>query len=561
MKRALPLVILFAWSFCVSAQDLGNLKDTKPLGYSGSLSLRLNSYSTTREQTVRDPFFWTISGSPTLNVYGISMPFYFSFSQKNKDYRQPFNQFGLSPYYKWLRVHIGYRNISFSDYTLSNHTFLGAGFEAEPGLLRLGFVYGRFLKAIQQPVDTLSGEVIRPTFTRRGMAAKIGVGTYNNYVDLIIFKGKDDETSIDAPLQISAVQPAENLVYGIKSHQNFLKIFSFDVDYGLSIYSNDINAEKIDPDEYKVPKVVTGFMDPRASTTFLMAGKASLAVRLKALSLRLQATRVEPDYQSMGSYFLNNDYQNITISPSWSMFKSKVRVSGSVGIQKNNLFSDKISTTNRTVNSINVSFMPNSKVNVTAFYTNYRINQERNIRLTLDTLKLNQFSDNLNINGMWNLGTKQKRHTVNYGFNYQALNDDSNVSETNNNTSSVNPMVGYRYQNTIVKMGIFTSINLNKFTTDLNQANRWGYTLGSNKSFLDDQITVNASATFFTIDVDGARQSNSLSFNGRGSLRIKERHTLDLGVGLVNRKVVNRDNANTRDILANFGYNFNFGNH
>jgi len=558
MRRALPLILLLLTTSHVIAQDLGNLKDAKPIGYSGNLSLRLNTYSTTREQSVRSPFFWTLSGSPTLNVYGVTMPFYFSFSQKNQDYRQPFNQFGLSPYYKWLRLHVGYRNISFSDYTLANHTFMGAGFEAEPGLLRLGFIYGRFLKAVQQPIDTLSGEIIRPTFARRGMAAKVGFGTYNNYVDLIMFKGKDDPTSIDAPLQRSAVQPAENLVYGIKAHQLFMKIFTFDVDYGFSIYNNDINAEKIDPAAYKVPKVVTAFMDPRASTTFLMAGKASIAMRLKLLQLRLQATRVEPDYQSMGSYFLNNDYQNVTIAPSWSMFKSKIRVTGSVGIQKNNLFNDKISTTNRKINSVNVTFMPNSKVSLTGFYTNYRINQDRNVRLTLDTLKLNQFSDNLNINGMWNLGTKQRKHTVNAGFNYQALKDDNNMSETNNNTSSVNPMVGYRFQNTVAKLGLFASVNLNKFTTDLNQTDRWGYTLGSNKTFRDDIITVNASATYFTINVDGAKQSNALSFNGRGSLRIKERHTLDLSLGLVSRKVLNRANSDTRDILANFGYNFNF---
>src|ERR1041385_3374774 len=292
--RALPLVVLLFVSTSIVAQDLGNLKDAKPLGYSGNLSLRLNSYSTTRTNSVRTPFFWTLSGSPRLNIYGETLPFYFSFSQKNQNYRQPFNQFGLSPYYKWLRLHLGYRNISFSDYTLANHTFLGAGFEAEPGLLRLGFIYGRFLKAIQQPVDTLSGQVIQPTFARHGMAAKVGFGTYNNYVDLIMFKGKDDPTSIDAPLQASAVQPAENLVYGIKAHQQFLKIFAFDVDYGFSIYNNDINAEKIDPAEYKVPKIVSAFMTPRASTTFLMAGKASLAMRLKILQLRLQATRVEP---------------------------------------------------------------------------------------------------------------------------------------------------------------------------------------------------------------------------------------------------------------------------
>jgi hypothetical protein len=560
MKHCLVIASVVLFTTALSAQDLANLKDAKPFGYSGSLSLRLNSYSTTREQSVRDPFFWTVTGSPTLSIYGVTLPFYFSFSQKNQDYRQPFNQFGLSPYYKWLKLHLGYRNISFSDFTLSNHTFLGAGVEAEPGIFRFGFVYGRFLKAINQPLDTLSGDIITTTFARKGVAAKIGVGTYNNYVDLIFFKGKDDSTSVDAPLYLSATRPAENLVYGIKARQVFLKIFSFDLDYGFSIYTNDISAEEIDPEEYNVPGIVTAFIKPRTSTTFLMAGKASLGVRLKILSLRLQYTRVEPDYQSMGSYFLNNDYENYTIAPSWSMFKSKLRVNASVGIQRNNLFNDKLASTNRQINSINISFMPGPKYSVSAFYTNYRINQERNLRLTLDTLKLEQFSDNLNLNGLLNLGSKQKRHMFNGGFNYQALTDDSNVSETNNKTTSVNPMVGYRFQNTVSKFGINASVNLNKFTTDANSTDRWGYSLGGNKSFFDDQLNLNLSATYFTIAVDGTGQSTALSFNGRGSLRIKEKHSLDLSVGLVNRKQVNSDDGSVRDILANFGYTFNFGN-
>lgn len=559
MRLASSFLLVCLAAIAVHAQDLGNLKDAKPVGYSGSLSLRLNSYSTTREQSVRDPFFWTISGSPTLSVYGVSLPFYFSFSQKNQDYRQPFNQFGLSPYYKWLKVHLGYRNVSFSDFTLSNHTFLGAGVEGEPGIFRFGFVYGRFLKAINQPIDTLNTQVIRPTFARKGYAAKVGIGTYNNYVDLIMFKGEDDVNSVDVPLQLSTTRPAENLVYGVKARQVFLRLFSFDADYAVSIYSNDKTAALIDPETYKVPGLVTAFMQPRASTTVLMAGKASLGVRLKVVSIRLQYTRVEPDFQSMGSYFLNNDYENITIAPSWSMLKSKVRVAGSVGVQRNNLFGDKISNTNRKINSINVTYLPNPKFNMSFFYTNYRINQERNIRLTLDTLRLEQFSDNLNINGMYNLGSKKKRHIVSGGFNYQALKDDSNIGETSPNTSSINPMAGYRYQNTVDKFGVNVNINMNRFTNGTNQTRRWGYTVGGNKGMLDDQLTVNASATYFTINLNDRKQSTALSFNGRGSWKVKEKHSFDLGVGLVSRKLFNGPTAGkVRDVLSNFGYSYSF---
>lgn len=554
------LIVCFAsGSVTMTAQDLANLKDATPVDFSGSLSLRLNGYSTNRENPTRDPFFWTVSGSPTLSIYGVTLPFYFSFSEKNKDYRQPFNQFGLSPYYKWLKLHLGYRNISFSDFTLSNHTFLGAGVEAEPGIFRFGFAYGRFLKAIDQPIDTLSNTIITPTFARRGIAAKIGLGTYNNFVDLIFFKGKDDSTSVNTSWSEAGVRPAENLVYGIKARQMFLKIFTFDLDYGFSIYTSDMTAAEVSTDEYKVPSIVTAFLTPRTSTTFLMAGKASLGVRLKILSLRLQYTRVEPDYQSMGSYFLNNDYENITIAPSWGMLKNKIRVSGSVGIQRNNLFTDKINTTNRQINSVNVAFMPSSKFTLNAFYTNYRINQERNIRISYDSLKLEQFSHNLNLNSTLTRGTKERRHMFNAGLNYQTFEDDNNISETNNQTVSINPMIGYRFQNTVSKFGIYGNVNVNQFDTDASETVRWAYSVGTNKGLLDNQLTLNGSATYFTINVDGKPQSNALSFNGRAAYRVQERHQLDISVSLVSRKMTEDTGKDFRDVLGNFGYTYNFG--
>lgn len=560
MKYAfLSLIGFVLISPCLIGQDLGNLKNAEPVGFSGSLSLRMNSYSTTRENSVRDPFFWTVTGTPTLSVYGITLPFYFSFSQKDKEYRQPFNQFGVSPYYKWLKLHLGYRNLSFSDFTLSNHTFLGVGIEAEPSIFRFGFVYGRFLKAIDQPIDTLSNEIVTPTFARRGVAAKIGIGTHNNYVDLIFFKGKDDSTSVNTSWELAGVKPAENLVYGIKSQQTFLKIFSFDLDYGFSIYTRDVTAVDVSTEQYKVPTFVSAFIKPKASTTFLMAGKASLSMRLKILSLRLQYARVEPDYQSMGSFFLNNDYENITISPSWSMIKNKVRVSGSVGLQRNNLFGDKINVTNRQINSVNVILMPTHKMTINAFYTNYRINQERNVRLSLDTLKLEQFSDNLNINTNLNLGSKELRHTINGGFNYQVFRDDNTISETNNETSSVNPMLSYRFQNTHAKFGVHASVNLNQFSTSVAETTRWGYTLGANKHAFDNQLTLNGSATYFTIRTNSSSTSNAVAFNGRAGYRLKDKHMVDLSMSFVSRNQAKESDKKQRDILANFGYTYNFG--
>jgi len=40
----------------------------------------------------------------------------------------------MSPYYKWITIHVGYRNINYSQFTLAGHTILGAGIELHPGI-------------------------------------------------------------------------------------------------------------------------------------------------------------------------------------------------------------------------------------------------------------------------------------------------------------------------------------------------------------------------------------------------------------------------------------------
>ena len=100
---------------------------------------------------------------------------------------------------------------------------------------------------------------------------------------------------------------------------------------------------------------------------------------------------------------------------------------------------------------------------------------------------------------------------------------------------------------------------MNKFTTDVNETIRWGYTLGTNKGMLDDKLRLNVSATYFLINVNGAAQNKALSVNGRVGYVVKEQHTFDVSFNLITRNTINSTTPGTRDLLANFGYTYAFG--
>jgi hypothetical protein len=538
----------------VVAQDIESMVKEKPVRFSGSLNAQFLSYATTRERPSRDPFVWTISGAPTVSIYGFSIPFSFVFSQKQRDFRQPFNQFGMSPYYKWVKFHFGYRNINFSRYTMAGHTFLGAGVEATPGNFRFGFVYGRFLKAVED--DSLNLEYVIPAFKRNGYSVKVGYGTQSNYVDLIMFKAKDDATSIQADSTL-AIAPAENLVFGIKTFQRFLKRFTLDLDFGYSIFTNNLNATEVGLPDIPLQSFINALTTVNNSTTVNWAGNGSLNYSQGVFGLRFRYQRIQPEYQTMGAYFFNNDLEQITFDPSVHLFQRKLNIRGSVGFQKNNLGGDKVNDTFRQINSINVSYSSGQKFTVNASYMNYRIDQSRNpliIKDFVDSLKMKQVSTNFSINMNYNLGTQEMRSTVSIGTYYQKYNDENPNTEVFNTSSSQSPFVSYRFNNTAAKFSVYGRLNYNFFETAMNTQSRLGLTVGGSKRMANEKLNLNASGTYYNNKTD--KESNGATSMVRVQLnyRVVKSHNVNFSLNYINREFKSDASNNFNEFLIRFGY-------
>ncbi len=550
------LVLLFLFGNMSKAQNIENIGKQKPVSVSGSVSLRLNTFSTTDSLSTRDPFFWTISGSPVVSLYGITLPFSFSFSKKQSDFRQPFNYFGVSPYYKKVTFHAGYRSVYFSDYSLSDHMFLGGGVEAQPSVFRLGFVYGRFSKAIEPITDTLTQNYSIPSFNRKGYAAKFGIGTSNNYVDLIVMKIRDDSSSISRTEE-SGITPAENLVLGIKSKQVIAKIVTLDVDFGFSAYTWDTRSSDLNLSEYNIPSAMNLLITPNVSTEFLTAGKASLGLRLKKFSVKLNYRRVEPGYQSMGAYYLNTDIENITVAPTLSLLKNRLRLNGSIGYKRNNLFNTKFNNTFQRANSLMVSFMPDSKWGLNLNYSNYNMNQHRNTSLVRDTLQLEQFTNNFSGNLFFNFGTRIRRQNLSVAMAYMNLTDNSTDSVTNA-VNSLNPSASYRYSDTENKFSWSLGWNANHFKTPRNVTFRWGINGSASKSISDDKLNLGLNTRIFKTNLQGKNFSTTWMIGATAGYKPAKMHTFSVSLNYVNRLFADATRQDASDFIGNFVYSFTF---
>src|SRR5690606_28696525 len=99
-----------------SAQDLEQLTSARAFDVSGSVETRAVFYNANGISHRYLPFNYLVSGSPVFSLYGVDITVYFRLSRQQNAFTQPFNQFGLSPHYKWVTVHAGYRNLHYSSF-------------------------------------------------------------------------------------------------------------------------------------------------------------------------------------------------------------------------------------------------------------------------------------------------------------------------------------------------------------------------------------------------------------------------------------------------------------
>ncbi len=459
---ALFCSLLFLTGFPIQAQNIENLKNVKPFTLKGTIGGTMTFYDISGKQPGRKPFSWLLTGSPVLSIYGVTFPFSFMVSEQQRDFRQPFNKFGVSPYYKWIKLHLGYRSIVFSPYTLSGHTLLGAGTELNPGNFRFGFMTGRLLKAIDPNLQTLSldnSAVTTASYERKVWSMKIGYGTEKNNADLIFLKGWDDANSLSLDPTNLTLNPAENFIASFVTHQQFAGKFHFDLQLAQSLYTDDLNATDPDTSSHKILDLFSGLYNTNATTSTSSAVESSLGYGGTNFTFNLRYKRIAPGYRSMGAYFFQNDMQNITIEPSIRFGQQKYSLGSSLGFQRDNLNNDLPATTHRTIGSLTFNATPAQVYNINITYSNYDMGQSAG-QTSVDSLyEISQTTQNLAVNQNVNISGKSLIHNIMLTYNLQKLKDKNNNTTNLNSYNSTTLMTNYMLF--IVKAGLNLGLSFN----------------------------------------------------------------------------------------------------
>jgi hypothetical protein len=571
--RQFILLLLLFFTCPAFAQNIESIGKGPLLKVNGGISGNVINYTSNGPQR-RDPLNYFLSGNLNFSIYGWSIPFYFSYSNRNFNYLQPFNQYGLHPTYKWVSTHIGWTAMNFSPYTLGGHLFLGVGAEAAiPNTpWKVSGMYGRLQKAID--IDTLLS-VNQPSYERMGYGAKVIYEKPRYSLGAIFFTASDNVNSLSSNLILSRkrdslqIMPQENVVLSLLGNASLSRNLKINFEYAASALSKDARSESTNPEG--MGNVFDPFLKYRQSTSVYYAYKAGASYTLGTSSLGLGFEQVDPGYRTLGAYFFNNDFQNITVNFAQAMFKNKVNLSGNVGIQRDDLNQQKISRMQRLVMSFNLNVTPSKRLSISTSYSNFKsytfIKQQFDFinQITphdIDTLRFKQVSQNVNANLNYEVfRTKDVKHFATYSFSLQNA-DESQQDNIVSQTQFYNMSGSYNVSNVPLSISIMLGVNASYTNVPGSLGGIWGPIAAVSKKIFKQQVQTRISASYTASRTNGVLQSSIINIRGNASYVFRKKHNLNVSLASLLRednakRVVNQPDG-FFELTTTVGYAYNF---
>lgn len=501
------IVFLPFFAFSQNIEEIGK----HPVGLAGSIRLATDFYDVNGIDPRRSPSSWQLSGNASFQLAGISFPFSFSFRDQQLSYGASFNQFGISPYYKWITVHAGWRSMTFSPYTLAGRTFLGGGVELSPGQFRLSGFYGKFKNLLAVQDSVVYGASTIPIYDRIAYGGKIGFGSDQSYFDLMVIKAWDDTNTPgvdeDQPNPYYyAYEPKENVIVGSSFRIRIIKKIDLYGNVAASGYTENTDLESLyTPDIEYLEDVYT----LNASSRFALAGDAGLRIRIKRNTIGLQYKRVEPFYSTLTTDYFYNDIENITAQFSTASRKGQFRFSGNLGFEHNNLYNHQSVTSTRVIGSANVTLMPVDPLVLSLRYSNYTQNSESGLQVINDTLRLATTSANFGLMANYTIGTSRDKSIAFYAGR-TTITDNSPVERLDNLTTDM-ISASYTQMFTNLELRVSPSVNYNSYHYPSSRQERIGGGLTVSKTFFEKKVNLSLGSNYSRNDIDEFKNGYSIS--------------------------------------------------
>lgn len=513
-------IMLFASSIFgqnVNLNDLSQYKEqfkaTPLYKINGNLSSSL-MYTGGSNLGINQSILWTASGNLDLIVLNkIKVPLFLNLSTAGIGYKLPQSpsRFNFKPNYKWIKGYVGSSNMTFSPYTLNGHMFSGLGVELEPPNkhLKIAAMYGRLQRAVA--FDSTNVNFRSSTYERFGYGAKVEYLKEKYTLGMSVFSAKDRYASLVNKPDSIGVTPQQNLVMSYSIVLKPSKGLLFNSEFATSIFTSDLRTELVQQNSFN--KIRYFNYAYRAATKKNNAFKIQLGYNIKKTVIGFIVERVDPGFQSLGTYFINNDLENFAFNMSRIFLKNKLTVAANFGTQKDNLKHSKASTSNRFLGALSVIYNPSEKVfnsfNYSSFksymYVQPQLQTLSQIALAqyqnLDTLNFKQVSENAVYNMNYIIKSSESiAKSLNLNINYQNASNiqtGSLMPSSTIETKYYNAALAYMYalKSLGLKFNMLYNLNISTQGGATNTVTN-GPTIAGYYSILDKKLNIGTTLSY-----------------------------------------------------------------
>jgi len=522
-----------------------------PITFHGNLSAQFEWNSISGHALRRrDPFNMGIFGHASVDILGVHAPFSLAISDGNSTYNLPSYTFvGLSPSYRWAKLHLFRRNMNFSKYTLANHGFNGVGIELRPGKWRVAAMHGTLRRA--QIEDYGFRQELDAHHHRTGQGIKIGYESGKDQVHFIAFRARDRE-DVTSATDTSLPQAVDNLLISTIIKKRISPVLDIQGEIAHSVYTPDKNF--LSRKNNGIDEFFQSFIKINGSTSRSSAYNFDINFYPGTIGdFSIGYERINPDFNSLGTLYFQNDFEHFTARYRGKI-ADKIGITSRIGLERNNLDELEIESRNRFIGAFQINLPAGTKWNNSLGYSNFR----QTIRLLdntdplqlVDSIFLGSTNHQLNMQSSYQFDDK---NIISGFFSHQRANVIQQEHITTNATSITNAGVSYAQtgqKNTTWTAALF----YNSLSQDIIKSSALSTTLGVRQELNKDwhaSLRLMSQSTF----LNSAANGHILRVLLQSNFSLSTQQKLQLRLQWISR---NRSRNDLTELMGHLGYQFQF---
>ena len=549
-------LLLYLFTFMsASAQDISQIGKSDPLIITGAVGTSNTYHYTNVGSGYASPLNNSVYANMNISLYGFSMPFSIYYSNDNLDFNYPKFSFNLQPHYKNWTGYIGQSGMNFSSYVMSMG-FNGVGVEYDSGKLRFGAFYGILRNAVNDdPTDPFAR---RPQYKRVGWGFKVGYGTASNYIDLFVLRANDRPKSLNESWR-KVVLPQQNFVVGLRGGVRILKSLSFTGNLATSLYTGDVEAEKISVGS---ANKFEALFEPRVSSMVRFAGDVSLNYSIQGINASLYYRLIQPDYTSLGTYYMSNNFHGLGLTLTTNLFNT-VSIGANFSGQEDNLTNKQLFTTRGFIYSLSASSRLGQHFNLAASYNGYLQTQGDGTAKVNDSTRVHRVMHSFTLAPSFMAETETLGHTVTLSASYTQNKDLNKFSSGQGNVKSTALGLSYNMNIKSVEMDVSTALSHQVSKGWQSQYSSDVASVTASRAFLKEKnLTTSLTGSLCYSEMKHQSKSLSIGFDVALGYVLKQCHAFSFSAGLNTYGDVNqskrRSHIDSRDFTCSLNYNYTF---